>query len=42
VTAEEIERVNAGLEKGDITDHDGTERLVRESSDAYDTYVFND
>jgi len=42
VAPETIEEVNAGLEAGDLHDHDGTERLVRESGDAYDTHIFDD
>nr|WP_264475139.1 glycosyltransferase family 2 protein [Salinirubrum litoreum] len=42
VTAAEIERVNAGLDEGDLAAHEGTGRLVRESNDAYDTHVFDD
>jgi hypothetical protein len=42
VTAERIERVNAGLDRGDLADHDGTDRLVRESTDAFDDHVFED
>jgi len=37
-----IENVNASLDVGDLSEHDGTERLVRESSDAYDSHLFDD
>lgn len=42
VPPETIETVNAGLEEGDLRDHDGTERLVRESTDAFDNHIFDD
>lgn len=42
VTGEVIESVNAGLEEGELAEHDGTGRLVRDSSDAFDTHVFDD
>ena len=42
VSTETREDVNAGLDAGDLRGHDGTERLVRESSDAYDTHLFDD
>jgi len=42
VTAETIEEVNQSLEEGELQNHDGTERLLRESSDAYETHIFDD
>lgn len=36
VAPETIEREHAGLDRGDLTDHDGTERLVRASDDEFD------
>lgn len=42
VTADTIETVNEGLEEGDLREHEGTERLVRESSDAYHANLFDD
>ncbi|MFB6308693.1 MAG: glycosyltransferase family 2 protein [Haloarculaceae archaeon] len=42
VEPETIETVNAGLEEGELAEHDGTERLVRETSDAFDTHLFDD
>jgi len=42
VTAETIEAVNQGLDEGDLQTHDGTERLLRESSDEFETSVFDD
>ncbi|WP_251341238.1 glycosyltransferase family 2 protein [Haloplanus halophilus] len=37
-----IERVNAGLEEGAIADHDGSERLIRGSPEAFEWTVFDD
>nr|WP_256407113.1 hypothetical protein [Haloplanus ruber] len=42
VTAETIEEVNQSLEEGELQNHDGTERLLRELSDAYETNIFDD
>jgi hypothetical protein len=42
VPAAEVERLNAGLDPGDLRDHDGTERLVRESPAEFDPRVFDD
>jgi cellulose synthase/poly-beta-1,6-N-acetylglucosamine synthase-like glycosyltransferase len=42
VPPETIEEVNASLDAGGLSEHDGTERLVRESSDAYETHLFDD
>jgi hypothetical protein len=41
VTAETIERAN-NLEEGELQNHDGTERLLRESSDEFETHLFDD
>ena len=41
VTADTIETVNA-LEKGALADHEGTERLLRESDDEFERGVFRD
>lgn len=42
VTPETIESVNSGLESGELTDHDGSHRLIRESEDEYDWHLFED
>lgn len=42
VTPETVEAVNDGLAEGDLRDHDGSERLVRESADGFHTGVFDD
>jgi len=42
VAPDTVEEVNAGLKSGDLADHDGTERLVRHSSNAYDSNIFDD
>ena len=42
VTAETVEEVNESLAEGDIQDHDGTERLLRESNDEFETQVFDE
>jgi len=42
VTAETIEEVNQSLEEGELQSHDGTGRLLRESSDDYETHLFDD
>ncbi|MFW6003284.1 MAG: glycosyltransferase [Halanaeroarchaeum sp.] len=42
VTPETIEALNSGLESGALSDHDGTERLTRESPGEYDTHLFED
>lgn len=42
VVPDTVEDVNAGLEDGDLADHDGTGRLVRHSSTSYYPYLFDD
>ncbi|WP_259517224.1 glycosyltransferase [Halanaeroarchaeum sp. HSR-CO] len=42
VAPETVETMNAGLDSGALADHDGTERLVRDSADEYDTHLFDD
>jgi hypothetical protein len=42
VTPDVIERVHANMEDGAIADHDGSERLIREASEAYQLTVFDD
>lgn len=42
VTPETIEQRHDGLAAGDLPDHDGTERLVREDEGAFVTNVFDD
>jgi len=42
IAPETVERVNEGLEAGDLDDRDGRERLVRASSDQFDTHIFDD
>lgn len=42
VSAETLEQVNAGLEEGDVRNHDGTGRFVRESADDLDDHLFED
>jgi len=42
VLPETIEAVNDGLEDGDLADHDGRGRLVRESAESYGQYLFDD
>ena len=42
VTADRLREVNTGLEPGKLDSHDGTERLVRDSDDDYDTHLFDD
>ncbi|WP_255479186.1 hypothetical protein [Natronomonas sp. LN261] len=37
VAPETVESVNEGLEDGALTEHDGTERLVRNDADAFDS-----
>ena len=41
VTADRIEQANR-LKEGALADHDGTDRLLRESSDEFETTVFSD
>ncbi|MFC7068781.1 glycosyltransferase [Halobaculum lipolyticum] len=42
VTPDRIERVHGGLEAGDLSAHDGTERLVRDRGDRFGGTVFDD
>lgn len=42
VAPDTVEAVNEGLDDGDLADHEGTGRLVRQSSNAYDTHIFDD
>ncbi|WP_070364487.1 glycosyltransferase [Halodesulfurarchaeum formicicum] len=42
VTAATIERVNAGLDAGQLREHEGNERLVRDSDQAFETRIFED
>jgi hypothetical protein len=42
VTADTIETVNQSLDDGELQNHDGTDRLLRESSDQYETHLFDD
>ncbi len=42
VTAETIEAANRSLDEGDLRNHDGTKRLLRESSDEFETHVFDE
>ncbi|ESP89417.1 glycosyltransferase [Candidatus Halobonum tyrrellensis] len=42
VPPETVEAVNPGLATGDLSDHDGTERLVRESADGVHPTAFED
>ena len=37
-----VEAVHDGLEEGDLTEHDGTERLLREDEDQYQRFLFDD
>ncbi len=42
VTGDRIERVNDGLEDGELRRHDGTGRLLRDSPRGFETGVFDD
>jgi len=37
-----VETVHGGLEEGDLTEHDGTERLLREDEGEYQRFLFDD
>jgi hypothetical protein len=37
-----VETVHGGLEEGDLTDHDGTEPLLRDDEDEYQRFLFDD
>jgi hypothetical protein len=42
VKPKRIERVHAGLDEGDIQNHDGTERLVRQSGEEFQWSLWDD
>jgi hypothetical protein len=42
VTPETVERVHESMESGTLSDHDGSERLVRESDNELTFDVFDD
>lgn len=42
VTAETIEEMNQSLDEGDLRNHDGTGRLLRNSNAEFETHVFDD
>jgi hypothetical protein len=42
VPPERVEQVNEGLEEGALQSHDGSERLVRDSAEDFDTHLFDD